>query len=106
MNQRSTSLRLILCAALLAVACGPRSARAADAGLKDGDYVGVIGDSITEQKLYSLFIEDYLLMCQPAERPARQPVRLGRRDVVGLQRPDEQRPDPVQGRPSPPPASA
>jgi len=34
-------------------------------GLKPGDYVAVCGDSITEQKLYSLFIEDYLLMCQP-----------------------------------------
>lgn len=34
--------------------------------LHDGDYVGVIGDSITEQKLYSVFIEDYLLMCKPA----------------------------------------
>src|SRR5688572_8835534 len=38
---------------------------AAGAALKDGDYVGVIGDSITEQRLYSLFIEEYLLMCKP-----------------------------------------
>ncbi len=35
-------------------------------GLKDGDRVAVCGDSITEQKLYSLMIESYLLMCQPA----------------------------------------
>src|SRR4051812_46916234 len=35
------------------------------AQLKDGDHVAVCGDSITEQKLYSVFIEDYLLMCQP-----------------------------------------
>ena len=34
--------------------------------LKPDDYVGIIGDSITEQKLYSLYMEDYLLMCQPA----------------------------------------
>jgi lysophospholipase L1-like esterase len=34
--------------------------------LQSGDYVAVIGDSITEQKIYSMFIEDYLLMCQPA----------------------------------------
>lgn len=34
--------------------------------MKDEDFVAVIGDSITEQKLYSVFIEDYLLMCQPA----------------------------------------
>ncbi len=38
----------------------------AESLLQNGDYVGVIGDSITEQKLYSVFIEDYLLMCQPA----------------------------------------
>jgi lysophospholipase L1-like esterase len=34
--------------------------------LKPGDFVAVIGDSITEQKDYSVNIEDYLLMCQPA----------------------------------------
>jgi lysophospholipase L1-like esterase len=34
--------------------------------LRTGDTVAVCGDSITEQKLYSVFIEDYLLMCQPA----------------------------------------
>ena len=39
---------------------------AADLHLQTGDYVAVIGDSITEQQLYSLYIEDYLLMCQPA----------------------------------------
>jgi lysophospholipase L1-like esterase len=36
------------------------------AGLRPGDNVAVIGDSITEQRIYSVFIEDYLLMCQPA----------------------------------------
>ncbi len=39
---------------------------AAEPQLKTGDYVAVIGDSITEQRLYSMFIEDYLLMCKPA----------------------------------------
>ena len=39
---------------------------AADTVLKPDDYVAIIGDSITEQKLYSLYMEDYLLMCQPA----------------------------------------
>ncbi len=34
--------------------------------VEQGDVVAVIGDSITEQKQYSVFIEDYLLMCQPA----------------------------------------
>jgi lysophospholipase L1-like esterase len=37
----------------------------ADAQLQKGDFVAVCGDSITEQKLYSVYIEDYLLMCKP-----------------------------------------
>jgi lysophospholipase L1-like esterase len=36
-------------------------------GLQAGDTVAVIGDSITEQRLYSMYIEDYLLMCKPAK---------------------------------------
>jgi hypothetical protein len=38
-----------------------------DARLKDGDFLAVCGDSITEQKLYSRFIEEYLLMCKPQQ---------------------------------------
>ena len=55
---------LALFVAMLATAA---AALAAEAQLQEGDYVAVIGDSITEQRLYSLFIEDYLLMCRPAE---------------------------------------
>jgi len=40
--------------------------QAAEATLRQGDHVAVIGDSITEQRLYSVDIEEYLLMCQPA----------------------------------------
>src|SRR4051794_1162891 len=36
--------------------------------VQSGDMVAVIGDSITEQKLYSVFMEDYLLMCQPVDK--------------------------------------
>ncbi|MGH7993127.1 MAG: SGNH/GDSL hydrolase family protein, partial [Limisphaerales bacterium] len=36
------------------------------AQLQAGDTLAICGDSITEQKEYSVFIEDYLLMCQPA----------------------------------------
>jgi lysophospholipase L1-like esterase len=36
------------------------------AQLQAGDAVAICGDSITEQKQYSVFMEDYLLMCQPA----------------------------------------
>jgi len=52
---------------LLAAVCphGPTTA-AAETLLRQGDFVAVTGDSITEQRLYSVFIEDYLLMCRPA----------------------------------------
>jgi lysophospholipase L1-like esterase len=33
--------------------------------LKHGDRVAITGDSITEQRIYSRFIEDYLLTCVP-----------------------------------------
>jgi lysophospholipase L1-like esterase len=33
--------------------------------LKDGDILLICGDSITEQKQYSVFLEDYILMSQP-----------------------------------------
>ena len=33
--------------------------------LRPGDVVAICGDSITEQGLYSAFIETYLLACQP-----------------------------------------
>lgn len=36
------------------------------AQLQARDAVAICGDSITEQREYSVFIEDYLLMCQPA----------------------------------------
>lgn len=57
-------MKRFVAAALLCTLAGT-FASAAD-GLKPGDHVAVIGDSITEQKQYSVFIEDYLLMCQPA----------------------------------------
>jgi len=57
---RTWFVSLVFIATLLAV--GPCVGAA---GLKPGDSVAVCGDSITEQRLYSLFIEEYLLMCQP-----------------------------------------
>jgi len=38
----------------------------ADLLLQPGDMVAICGDSITEQKMYSVYMEDYFLMCQPA----------------------------------------
>ena len=52
-----------LCAVVLCVLALVSISRAE--GLKEGDRVAIIGDSITEQKRYSVFIEDYLLMCKP-----------------------------------------
>ncbi|MCB1064219.1 MAG: hypothetical protein KDN20_15020 [Verrucomicrobiae bacterium] len=33
--------------------------------IEKGDRIAIVGDSITEQKLYSNFIETYLLACTP-----------------------------------------
>jgi lysophospholipase L1-like esterase len=62
-NQILAGAVLIVAGGIFAAAGTP--ARAAEAGLKAGDHVAVIGDSITEQKQYSVFIEEYLLMCRP-----------------------------------------
>jgi len=50
-------------------------ATAATAGLQANDFVAICGDSITEQKLYSVYIENYLLMCQP--RPGVRAAQFG-----------------------------
>ena len=43
--------------------------------LQKGDFVAVAGDSITEQKIYSVFIQDYLTMCRP--QPDLRVLQLG-----------------------------
>src|SRR5215510_10827384 len=50
---------------LVLVLLVPRAARGADSLIKQDDFLAICGDSITEQKQYSVFIEDYLLMCRP-----------------------------------------
>src|SRR4051812_39360045 len=47
-----------------APATSPATTTAAQ-GLKDSDFLAICGDSITEQKLYSVYMQDYLLMCRP-----------------------------------------
>src|SRR5207245_5189453 len=54
-----------LCAAVLTILLLVSISNAAE-GLKAGDSVAIVGDSITEQKFYSVYMEDYLLMCKPA----------------------------------------
>jgi lysophospholipase L1-like esterase len=48
---------------------------AAPGSLQSGDLVGICGDSITEQKIYSVDIADYLLMCQP--QPKLSAIQFG-----------------------------
>ena len=43
--------------------------------LRPGDLVAICGDSITEQRRYSIYMADYLLMCQP--QPDLRTVQLG-----------------------------
>jgi lysophospholipase L1-like esterase len=54
---------------LLLAVCGVwaicSAAPAAEQKLQAGDLVAICGDSITEQKIYSVDIEDYLVMCKP-----------------------------------------
>ena len=54
---RRSILFAALCAAL------PLASLAAEPVLKPGDRVAIVGDSITEQKLYSKYVECYLLAC-------------------------------------------
>ena len=47
----------------------------AEPPLQPDDFVAICGDSITEQRMYSVFMEDYFLMCQPA--PGLRAMQLG-----------------------------
>ncbi len=57
-------MRFSLCLFTVAVALAG-AANAAEPVLKKGDRLAIIGDSITEQKLYSKYIETYLQVCYP-----------------------------------------
>ena len=57
-------MRFLLCLSVL-FAMLTSVATAADPILKKGDRLAIVGDSITEQKLYSKYIETYLLTCYP-----------------------------------------
>ncbi len=50
---------------LLFVLCSGQISLSASDDLRPDDVVAICGDSITEQSLYSTFIEAYLLACQP-----------------------------------------
>lgn len=61
MSRIKPSWRLILSLSLLLVAAC--MAFAAAPAVKSGDRVAIAGDSITEQKIYSCYLEAYLLAC-------------------------------------------
>ncbi len=52
--------------------------------LRPGDDVAICGDSITEQRMYSVLIEDYLLMCQPVPVPQVQQFGWSGETIRGL----------------------
>ena len=54
------SLLLVVVLVAIAAACVH-----AQVLVKPGDKVAIVGDSITEQRIYSVYIEDYLLACTP-----------------------------------------
>lgn len=54
--------RTVACLAVVVLLLAP-ALRAAEPVLKPADRVAIIGDSITEQKLYSKYVECYLLAC-------------------------------------------
>lgn len=58
---------LISLAALIAVSLSTPVFAADAPAIHTGDELAICGDSITEQKIYSVFIEDYLLMCKPVQ---------------------------------------
>ena len=65
--------------------CCPALATAKEL-VESGDMIAVIGDSITEQKQYSVFIEDYLLMCQPSEKLQVAQFGWGGETAAGFQK--------------------
>lgn len=70
------------CVVVMAV-CGAGSARAADFFFKDGDTVVMIGDSITEQHLYSNFVEMWTVTRFPQWKLTFRNVGIGGDRSVG-----------------------
>lgn len=60
---------------LAAIAAVVFSSATVWAQLKPDDRLAITGDSITEQKMYSVFIEDYLLACKP--QPGARAMQYG-----------------------------
>lgn len=66
----------------LAVLTSLHAQKAAE--LQSGDLVAICGDSITEQKLYSLYMAAYFLLCQPAPKLEAMQFGWGGETASGL----------------------
>ena len=64
-NSKPSIVLLVIMMLLRAIAAIAAPAQNT-ARLQQGDFVAICGDSITEERIYSVYIQDYLLMCQPA----------------------------------------
>lgn len=67
--------RLVAALAAMVCAFGGLSSGQGKDEMQKGDLVAICGDSITEQRLYSIYMEEYLLMCQP--KPDLQAMQFG-----------------------------
>jgi lysophospholipase L1-like esterase len=63
-NSKPLIILSVLILLTMAFAAFAASAQAA-ASLKQGDFIAICGDSITEERIYSVYMQNYLLMCQP-----------------------------------------
>lgn len=70
-------LQLVRWCLVICVVCSTASARAADFFFKDGDVVVMIGDSITEQHLYSNYVEMWTVTRFPAWKLTFRNVGIG-----------------------------
>lgn len=55
--------KILISSTFLLIGASVFSTETDKALVKDGDHIAIIGDSITEQKTYSRYIEEYLLAC-------------------------------------------
>lgn len=82
---RSLGVAAAVGAAALVVSLSSSQVQAQQAFIVPGARVAIVGDSITEQKLYSKYMEAYLLACLLGrERRERLPIRLEWRAGAGL----------------------
>jgi lysophospholipase L1-like esterase len=71
----NSALRAIIFLGLLSLVDFSRADTTQGGSLQPGDLVAICGDSITEQKLYSMDMADYFLMCQP--QPKLSAIQFG-----------------------------